>query len=50
MFRKLLIVALSMGVCCSAAFAEGGSLTGLAKVTCEKAEAIALEKYPGALV
>jgi uncharacterized membrane protein YkoI len=50
MFRKMLVIALSMGVYCSAAFAEGGSLTSLAKVTCEKAEAIALEKFPGALV
>jgi uncharacterized membrane protein YkoI len=51
MFRKMLVIALTLSACCSAAFAEGsGSLIGLTKITCEKAEAIALEKFPGALV
>lgn len=51
MVRKLLVAAMSLGVFCSAALAEGsGSLIALTKISSEKAEAIALEKYPGALV
>ncbi|MBP9090395.1 PepSY domain-containing protein [bacterium] len=45
-----LLILLGAAIVPVAAEGEGGSLTKKAAISCEKAEAIALAKYPGATV